>query len=105
MGVVLPGQPLVTFGATVDGTMTINLTVLLIISDAQPSEKVQRALDSFLGIGAGETQSIAGAIMADTTLGGTVHFCVPMTVSNYGRIQYAGVDFFGARVNLQAGAI
>lgn len=105
VAIVLPGQPLVTYGATMDGTLDINLTVLLIISDAQTSERTQKTLDAYLGIGAGETQSIAGAIMADPSLGGAVHFCEPMTVSSYGRIDYSGVTYFGARVNVRAGAI
>jgi hypothetical protein len=108
--VILPGQPLITYGVTATGpdwpgAVNINLIILLILSDAAPSEKTQRALDAYLGIGSGETQSIAGAIQADPTLGGTVHFCEPVTASNYGRIDYAGQSYFGARVNVQVGSI
>jgi hypothetical protein len=105
VAIVLPGQPLAKFGDTVDGTLTINLIVLIVISDAATSERTQRALDAYLGIGSGETESIPGAIMADPTLGSAVHFCEPMTVSNYGRIDYAGETYFGARINVQIGAI
>jgi hypothetical protein len=106
VAVILPGQPYVTYGITVDGTFTVNLRVLLCISDAAPDEKVQRALDAYLGIGAGTTaSSIPAAIMADPSLGGAVHFCEPISISTYGRITYNGVGYFGARLDCQIGAI
>lgn len=104
VAVILPGQPVITYGATMDGAFTVNLRVLIIISDAAPDEKVQRALDAYLGIG-GVAGSVAGAIQQDPTLGGTVHFAEAVSAGNYGRIQYAGVGYFGARVEVQLGAI
>ena len=95
---------MVTYGVTMDGTFTVNLRVLIAISDAPPNEKVQRALDAYLGIG-NVAGSVAGAIMDDPTLGGVVHFCEPISAGNYGRINYADVIFFGARVDVQIGAI
>jgi hypothetical protein len=103
--VVLPGQPFLSYGATMDEALTINLMVLVIISDAAPVEKTQRALNAYLGIGENQLQSIPAAVLTDPTLAGTVHFCEPQTASNYGRIEYAGVTYFGARLNLTAGAI
>lgn len=106
VAIVLPGQPLVVYGQTMDGAVTINLRVLMIISDAPPNEKVQRALDAYLGIGGGTTAaSIPAAIMADPMLGGAVHFAEPISVSAYNRIEYAGVEYFGARLEIQVGAI
>jgi hypothetical protein len=106
VAVVLPGQPFVVYGATTDGACTVNLTVLVIVSDAAPSEKVQRALDGYLGIGKlAESASIPAAIMVDNTLGGVVHFCEPLTVTNYGMVQYSGVDYFGARLLVTIGSI
>ena len=104
MAVIIPREPLVIFGATMDGAMTINLQVVMILSDAAPVEKTQRALDSYLGIGSGEAQSIAGAIMADPSLGAVVQWCIPVSISSYGRIPYAGQEYFGARVNIEVGA-
>ena len=104
VAIILPGQPVVTYGMTMDGTFTVNLRVLIAISDAPPNEKVQRALDSYLGIGS-VAGSIAGAIMADPTLGGVVHFCEPISAGNYGRISYNDITFFGARVEVQIGAV
>ena len=77
MALVMPGPTLVSYGDTMDGAMTIGLAVLLLISDAAPTEKVQRALDAYLGIGSGETQSIAGAIMEDPSLGRAVNGASP----------------------------
>jgi hypothetical protein len=105
VAVILPNNPLVTYGDTFEGAVTITLAVVLILSDAAPSEKVQRALDAYLGIGSGETESIAAAITYDNSLGGTVQWCVPLAVTTYGRIEYAGETYFGARLNVNVGAI
>lgn len=107
VAVILPSQPFIVYGATMDGAFTANFRVLILLSDAAPDEKVQRALDAYLGIGAGTNaaSSIPRAIMADNTLGGAVHFAEPVSVSNYGRIDYAGVIYFGARLDVTAGAI
>ena len=94
------------YGETFEGSLTLNLRVLMIISDAPPTEKVQRALDAYLGIGGGTTSaSIPAALMADPSLGGVVQWAIPMTVSAYNRIEYSGVDYFGARLDVQIGAI
>ena len=106
VAVILQGQPYVVYGATMDGAFTVNLRILVVISDAAPDEKVQRALDAYLGIGAGTTESsIPDAIMADPTLGGVVHFAEPVSIDSYGRIQYNGVGYFGGRINVQCGCI
>lgn len=103
--VVLPGTPLLKYGDTMDGALSISLAVALIISDAAPVEKTQRALDAYLGIGEGETGTLPAAILEDTTLGGTVDWVEPLTVTQYGRLEYNGVTYFGARLNLTLGAI
>ena len=58
----------------------------------------------FLGIG-GEPDSIPAAIAADPTLGGLVQWCVPVSVSSYGLVQWAGVGHMGARLQVQAGGM
>ena len=104
VALVLPGNPLITYGDTMDGAVTIGLAVLLLLSDAAPTEKVQRALDVYLGIGSGEGESIAGAIMSDMSLGGTVEWCIPRAVTSYSRVEYSAVTYFGARINCEVGA-
>ncbi len=106
IGIVIPGSPLITFGDTMDGTVTVNLSILVIISRAAPDEQVQRALDAYLGIGkSASSSSIPAAIEGDSTLGGNAHFAIPLSVSNYGRIAYAGEEYFGARISVQIGSI
>lgn len=106
VAVVLAGQPIVQYGATMDGALTVNLRILIAISDAPPDEKVQRALDAYLGIGVGAgAGSIAGALQEDPTLGGVVHYCVPLSASNYGRISYNDITYFGSRIDVQIGTI
>ncbi len=106
VAVILPGQPLATYGGTMDGVLTINLRVLIAISDAPPNEKVQRALDAYLGIGVSSgTSSIPAAIQSDPTLGGVVHFAIPMNASSYGRISYNDIIYFGSRLDVSIGTI
>lgn len=106
VAVILPGSPLVRYGDTFEGALTVNLRVLLCISDAAPSEKVQRAIDAYLGIGSGTTvSSIPAALMADPTLAGAVQWAIPVQISSYGRIEYAGETYFGGRLDVQIGAL
>lgn len=104
--VVLPGQPLIDYAVTMNGALTINLIVLLLISDAPPVEKTQRALDTYLGVGSGaSTANVPDAIEYDQTLGGLIHFMQAVNVASYGRVEYSGVTYFGARINVVIGAI
>lgn len=106
VAVILPGNPLVPqYGTTMDGAVTLSLNILIIMSDAPTSERVQKNLDAYLGIGAGEAMSIPAAIGIDPSLGGTVAYCEPMSAGSYGRIEYAGETFFGSRITCQIGSI
>jgi hypothetical protein len=113
--VVLPGQPLITYGDTMDsmpvmggthigGAVSINLVVLIIMSDAPLVEQVQRALDTYLGVGSPGV-SIPDAIESDQNLGGTVHWVQCVSAGRYGRLEYAGITYFGAAVNVNIGAM
>lgn len=104
--VVLPGaSPFLSYGDTMDGALSMRMQILVLITDAAPLEMSQRALNAYLGIGENQDQSIPNAIQMDPTLGGTVHWCVPLTADSYGRIDYAGVIYFGARINCSVGTI
>ena len=105
VAIILEGAPALRPGATLDGCFTLNLRVLIALSDAAPTEKVQRALDAYLSIGSGEPTSIVGAVQSDPTLSGLVHYAVPMAVGTPSRIEYAGVIFFGSRIDIEIGAI
>lgn len=114
VAVVLPGNPLISYGDTMDspvmgapgmfrGAVTISLLVLIIMSDAPLVEQTQRALDSYLGVG-DPGVSVPDAIESDQSLAGTVHWVQCTSVGRYGRIEYSGVGYFGAAVNCNIGA-
>jgi hypothetical protein len=108
MAVIVPGNPLIHYGETFDGSMTLNLRIVIAVSSAPPSPEVQAALNAYLGIGAGPNQalSIPGAIQADPTLGGvTPSGTVPVSAGQYGPIEWAGVQYFGARIDVQVLAV
>ena len=90
-----------------DGTVTVNLIVLIIISDAPPVEKTQRALDAYLGVDQDPAvgSSVPEAIEQDNRLGGLIHYIQAVTADNYGRVEYNGVTFFGARIKCLIGGI
>jgi len=115
--VVLPGNPYITYGVTMDGpvmggpvignAVNLSLGVLVIISDSAPVDSTQRALDAYLGVGedADAAASVPNAIEADPTLGGLIDFIQAQTVTQYGRLDYGGVTYFGARINVIAGGM
>lgn len=105
--VILPGNPLISYGDTMNGAVTINLNVLLIISDAAPVDATQRALDTYLGVDQNPAvgSSVPEAIEEDNTLGGLVHYVQAVSAGSYGRIEYASVTYFGARISVVIGAI
>ena len=105
--VIIPGNPLINYASTMDGAVDINLLVLLIISDAAPVDATQRALDAYLGVDQDPAvgSSVPEAIEKDNTLGGTVHYIQAVNAGQYGRIEYNGVTYFGARISCVIGAI
>ena len=105
--VIIPGQPLINYADTMDGTVTVNLLVLLLISDAAPLEKTQRALDAYLGVDQDPAValSVPEAIEQDNRLGGLIHYIQAVTADNYGRVEYNGVTYFGARIRCVIGGI
>ena len=106
--VVLPRDPYITYASTMDGALDFSFAVLVLISDAAPVDATQRALDAYLGVGQADPAialSVPQAIEADNTLGGLVHFIQAVTAGGYGRIEYSGVTYFGARINVIAGGI
>ena len=104
--VIIPGQPYLNYSDTMDGALTCNLVVLVIISDAAPVDATQRALDTYLGVGEDtDATSVPTAIEANNTLDGLIHYIQANTATSYGRIEYAGVTYFGARINCVIGAI
>ena len=105
--VIIPGQPFINYADTMDGAVTVNLVVLLLISDAAPLEKTQRALDIYLGVDTDPSvgSSVPEAIEQDNRLGGLIHYIQAVTADNYGRVEYGGVTYFGARIKCLIGGI
>jgi hypothetical protein len=105
--VIIPGQPFINYGDTMDGAVTVNLLVLLLISDSAPLEKTQRALDAYLGVDTSPDvgSSVPEAIEEDNRLGGLIHYIQAVTADNYGRVDYGGVTYFGARIRCLIGGI
>ena len=90
-----------------DGAITVNLVVLLLISDAAPLEKTQRALDIYLGVDTDPSvgSSVPEAIEQDNRLGGLIHYIQATQADNYGRVDYGGVTYFGDRIRCVIGGI
>lgn len=107
VAVIIPGQPFINYADTMDGTVTVNLVVLLLISDAAPLEKTQRALDAYLGVDQDPAValSVPEAIEQDNRLGGLIHYIQAVTADSYGRVDYGGVGYFGARIKCLLGGI
>jgi len=107
--VIIPGQPFINYADTMPplSAVTVNLVVLLLISDAAPLEKTQRALDIYLGVDSDPAvgSSVPEAIEEDQQLGGLIHFIQAVTADNYGRVDYGGVTYFGARIKVLIGGI
>ena len=107
VAVIVPGQPLISYADTMDGAVSVNLVVLLIISDAAPLDRTQRALDAYLGVDQDPAvgMSLPEAIEQDNTLGGLIHYIQAVTADNYGRISWGGQEYFGCRVKCVIGGI
>jgi len=105
--VVLPGQPFINYADTMDGAVTVNLVVLLILSDAATVERTQRALDVYLGVDTDPAvgSSVPEAIEEDQRLGGLTHYLQAVQADNYGRVEYGGITYFGARIKCVVGGI
>lgn len=109
VAVILPREPVISYGATMDvrdlpGALTIGLQIVVIITDAAPVDATQRALDAYIGVGTDETvSSIPAAIDANPTMGALVDYTVCLSAGSYGRIEYAGVIYFGARIIVEIG--
>jgi hypothetical protein len=105
--VVLPGPVAVTYGKTMDGSggaAEVSLRVMLVLSDAAPDEKVQRFLDSLIGVGSGEPMSVPDSVAADPTLSGTVSWAVVVSAGSVGHLSWASQDYFGCVLTVSVGA-
>lgn len=95
--VVLPGP--IEFDATAGrGSDRLNFDILLLVAKATDSLS-QEHLDPYLA-GSGSS-SVKAAVEAEATLGGEADWTVVSGVSQYGDIEYNGVQYLGARFNVE----
>jgi hypothetical protein len=118
---IMPTSPAVKFGLTMGESPAAQFAAAQIMGQADiieadeyylvvnavlslaMTEAAQADADT-LSSGARNNGSLASAIMRDTTLGGVVDYCIPISVFGYGGIAWAGMTYFGVRLNVQVGA-
>jgi len=83
------------------GVVTYNWRLVVITSRASSRAGFAELLNFLAPAG---STSIPAAILADPTLGHKVDFCVPLQASSPHDITWAGIDYFGAEILLEAGA-
>lgn len=101
MIIVIPGNPVITYGVTLDGEVNMNLRIVALASAAN-DDTGQLAVNGYIATSG--TTSVPAAMLADPTLGATVEFAEVTTVTQYGLIDYSGQQYFGATFNCQVGA-
>jgi hypothetical protein len=107
--VILPGRPAILYGQTMgtditvygEGEVTVNLLVIVLLSAANDVAGQDR-LDKY--VSSSGSQSVNAAVNKDPTLGHTVEFAVVQAVQQYGLVEYAGQQYMGATLTIQAGA-
>jgi hypothetical protein len=93
----------ISFDATMGrGSDDFLFTVKLLVS-ASVTAEAQAKLDGYLA-GSGATTTVKGAVEADGTLGGVVHFARVDSVRQYGLIEYAGVQYVGCEFLIEVTA-
>lgn len=102
VAVVVPAPgPFISYSETFElNVVDIALEVVLLVSYAD-ERAGQLLLDGYLS--ATGTSSVRAAITADPTLGGVADYCVLETAADYGLIEWAGVQYLGARLAVTAG--
>jgi hypothetical protein len=117
VGIVMPGRPYVNYVTTLQGSTgfmgstplsetNFSLDYLIILSHASTLERIEQNLDAWLGLeNDGIAVSVAAAVLADPTLGGTVRWCEPTTADPPGPLSWSGPEAFGTRIHFQLSAL
>lgn len=102
VAVVVPAPgPFISYSETFElNVADIALEVILLVSYAD-ERAGQLLLDGYLS--ATGAQSVRAAITADPTLGSVVDYAVLTEASDYGLIEWAGVQYLGARLAVTCG--
>lgn len=99
--VLIPGVPAITYGRTFDGEVDLVIRLIVLVAAADDSYG-QAKISPY--IASSGTSSMLGAINADNTVGGAVEFAEVVDVNQYGFIEYAGQQYFGATFSVICGA-
>jgi hypothetical protein len=116
MFLVLPTRPVAKFDVTMgagllDGSgrpltpTEFTLRGILPVSRGDTISNVQDTLDQWCGYqSTASVVPVAMAIDMDTSLGGTVEWCIATMITDYGPISWAGVAYFGATFEFSVSA-
>jgi len=78
---------------------------ILPVSRGDTISNVQDTLDQWCGYQqTATTVPIAMAIDMDTSLGGAVEWCIATLISDYGPVEWSGVEYFGATFEFSVSA-
>jgi hypothetical protein len=95
-----PGQ-LITWD-TLDNSVTYYLRIILLVGYGEDAGS-QQALDDLLdNTGA---NSAIGVLHDNATLSGQVSYCVPLAATSYGVLEWAGLQYYGCTITVQAVAL
>lgn len=116
MFLVLPTRPVAKFdvclgAGIIDGSgrpMTpteFTIKGILPVSRGDTISNVQDELDQWCGYQqTASTVPVAMAIDMDNTLGGTIEWCIATMITDYGPVQWSGVEYFGATFQFEVSA-
>jgi hypothetical protein len=116
MFLVLPTRPVARFDVTMGAGLLdasgrpltpteFTFRGILPVSRGDTISNVQDTLDQWCGYQqTASTVPVAMAIDMDPTLGGTVEWCIATMITDYGPIQWSGVEYFGATFQFEVSA-
>ena len=98
--VILPDDTPPDFHQSMGEGLTAVYWQIVLMVGRDTLQASQDLLDSYLGSGTGQTNSVFDALMADQTLGGVLEHLKVDGFDSYGRMEWGGVLYVGAVVHL-----
>ncbi len=99
VAIIIPQRGQMMTWDTEDNSVTYFLQIVLLVSYGEDASS-QAALDALLdSTGA---NSVLGALRASPSLGGQVNYCIPVSVGGYGTTEWAGSQYYGCTIGVQA---
>jgi hypothetical protein len=97
MAIVLPSTGGMIQWVAMGNVVNYMFRVPLLVTYAEDSSS-QAQMDAYLNAAGAVGDSALEAIHQDPSLGGTVAMAIPTSVSSYGLIEWAGVQYFGTNI-------